>query len=97
GVPAAAITTAPARLATLASCRRARQEYGWRELVVGTQRYHLPRAIASCARLGIDAWGVGDETMRRSGRIWRHGTLREAAASAPRQFLIDQDVSGRKL
>jgi vancomycin permeability regulator SanA len=81
GVPESAITTDPEGLDTFASCRRARQVYGWRELVVVSQRYHLPRAIAICALLGIDAWGVGDESMRRSGRNWRYGTLREAAAN----------------
>jgi vancomycin permeability regulator SanA len=81
GVPESAMTVDAAGLDTFASCRRAREEYGWRELVVVSQQYHLPRAIAICALVGIDAWGVGDESMRRSGRIWRHGSAREAAAN----------------
>jgi vancomycin permeability regulator SanA len=81
GVPESAITTDPQGLDTFASCRRAREEYGWRELVVVSQSYHLPRAIAICALLGIDAWGVGDESMRRNGRIWSYGTLREVGAN----------------
>jgi vancomycin permeability regulator SanA len=81
GVPESAITTDPQGLDTFASCRRAREEYGWCELVVVSQSYHLPRAIAICAFLGIDAWGVGDDSMRRHERSWSYGTLREVGAN----------------
>ena len=46
-------------LDTYDSCRRARDVFGLRRLLVVTQPYHLARAVALCRQLGIDADGVG--------------------------------------
>lgn len=81
GVPESAIITDPLGLDTFASCLRARDEYGWDELVVVSQSFHLPRALAICGALKMVAWGVGDESMRRSPRIWSYGVVREAGAN----------------
>lgn len=43
-------------------------------------RKHLPRAVALCRRLGIDASGVGDETARRYAQTWRVSSSRENGA-----------------
>ena len=82
GVPAEAVLVDPAGLDTYASCARARDEFGVHRLIVVSQRYHLPRALAICRVLGLDAWGVGDTTVAdRSPRTWAHGTRREVAAN----------------
>ncbi len=81
GVPPAALLVDPAGLDTYDSCLRARDEFGVRRLVVVSQRYHLPRALGICRALGMDAWGVGDETARSSPRTWAHGSRRELAAN----------------
>lgn len=81
GIPADVLLLDSAGLDTFASCRRARDVFGVRRLVVVSQRYHLPRALAICRALGMDVWGVGDETARTSARTWAHGTRRELAAN----------------
>ena len=81
GVPSDAVDIDPGGLDTYASCSRARDVFGVRELVVVSQRYHLPRALAICRLLGLDAWGVGDVTAQEFGRTWDHGVRRELAAN----------------
>lgn len=81
GVPGTALLLDPAGLDTYDSCLRARDEFGVRRLAVVSQRYHLPRALMICRALGMDAWGVGDESARSSPRTWDHGVRRELAAN----------------
>lgn len=81
GVPESALWLDPAGLDTYASCRRARDVFGVSRLVVVSQRYHLPRALMICRTLGLDAWGVGDESARSNSRTWDHGVRRELAAN----------------
>jgi vancomycin permeability regulator SanA len=71
----------PAGFDTYDSCLRARDVFGLTRLVLVSQSYHLPRALAICRALGIDAWGVGDESARSSPRVWSHGSRREFAAN----------------
>jgi vancomycin permeability regulator SanA len=59
GVDPARIVPDPYGLDTYDSCRRARDVYGLRRLLVVTQPYHLGRAVTLCRELGIDADGVG--------------------------------------
>ena len=59
GVPRAAITLDYAGFDTYDSCYRARAIFGVTSAVLVTQRYHLARAVYDCAKLGIDAVGVG--------------------------------------
>jgi len=47
---------------------------------VVTQSYHLPRAVATCRRLGLSANGVGDDTSRQYTRAWRNGMVRDQVA-----------------
>ncbi|WP_374246992.1 vancomycin high temperature exclusion protein [Gordonia sp. ABSL49_1] len=61
GVPAADIVDDPAGFDTEASCRRAHDVFGEREMVVVTQDFHLARAIALCRDRGVDAVGVNAE------------------------------------
>jgi vancomycin permeability regulator SanA len=81
GVDDAVLLVDPAGLDTYDSCLRARDVYGIYRLVVVSQSYHLPRALAICRALGLEAWGVGDESARSSARPWANGTRRELAAN----------------
>lgn len=81
GMPADKVVCDPGGLDTYDSIVRAKQDFGVDAAIVVTQHYHLPRAIAICRAVGLDGWGVGDETARSSHRTWRHGTLRELAAN----------------
>jgi vancomycin permeability regulator SanA len=58
GVPARRIVGDPYGLDTYDTCRRAHDVYGVRRALLVSQSLHLPRAIALCRRLGIDAEGV---------------------------------------
>jgi len=57
GLPEEAIVLDYAGRRTYDSCYRARDIFGLQELVVVTQRYHLPRALYICQSLGLDAVG----------------------------------------
>ena len=54
---------------TYTSCYRAKHVYGVDKLTVVTQNNHLPRAIAACEFVGIDAIGVGDDTRAEDARM----------------------------
>jgi vancomycin permeability regulator SanA len=65
---------------TYDSCARALRIFGVEQLIVVTQSYHLPRAVATCRALGVDATGVGDESARQHPRSWRRGAIRDQLA-----------------
>jgi vancomycin permeability regulator SanA len=67
-------------LDTYDSAFRARAVFGVEELLVVTQAYHLPRAVATCRALGIRAEGVGDVSVRRFGGAWLQGAVRDQVA-----------------
>lgn len=109
GVPAARVVADYAGFDTYDSCARARRVFGVAEAIVVTQSYHLPRAVATCLRLGLSVVGVGDETARRFRRPWRVGTLRDQVACVktvfdlttrrdpvlgPRELGVDQALAG---
>lgn len=81
GVPESQIVRDPAGYNTYDSCVRARDVYGVTRLIVVTQDYHLPRTLATCRAVGLDASGVGDTTARRFHRTWWWGVAREAGAN----------------
>ncbi len=72
GVPLEDIRLDYAGFSTYESCYRAREIFGVERAVLITQQYHLPRAVYTCKRLGMDAVGYGtpdwgryeDEPMR---------------------------------
>jgi vancomycin permeability regulator SanA len=80
GVPADRVITDPGGFDTYQSCLRARQIYGLSQLIMVTQSYHLPRAVATCRALGIDAIGVGDDSARQYRVSWWRGTIRDQLA-----------------
>ncbi|RGC70387.1 vancomycin high temperature exclusion protein [Micromonospora sp. MW-13] len=80
GVPAEKVVLDYAGFDTYDSCARAKRIFGVERATVVTQSFHLPRAVAVCRRLGVDASGVGDETAREYGRTWRISSTREYGA-----------------
>jgi vancomycin permeability regulator SanA len=81
GVPAEAVIADYAGFDTYDSCVRALRIFGVTKLIVVTQSYHLPRAVASCRALGIEATGVGDDSVRH-GVAWKRGAIRDQLACA---------------
>ncbi len=108
GVPAEKIVADYAGFDTYDSCVRARRIFGVTKLIVVSQSYHLPRAVGTCRRLGLDASGVGDESSRRSA-AWTRGYLRDQLACVksvidlttsrtpvlgPRETSVDRALAG---
>lgn len=82
GVPEVKVVTDYAGFDTYDSCVRAQRIFGVNRLIAVTQTYHLYRALATCRQVGIDAWGVGDDSVRtRYPDTWRAGEVRELAAN----------------
>ncbi|GIH65525.1 SanA/YdcF family protein [Microbispora siamensis] len=79
GVPAERIVLDYAGFDTWDSCVRAKTIFGASRLVVVTQVFHLPRAVALCRAAGLDAFGVGDD----SSRDWPIETVAYAVREFP--------------
>ncbi len=93
GAPADKVIADYAGFDTYASCMRADRIFGTTSVIVVTQTYHLARAVATCRALGLDAVGVGDDTVRAlSVDTWRWGQLREVAAAVK----MAGDLIGRR-
>jgi vancomycin permeability regulator SanA len=80
GVPAEKIIADPEGVDTYQSCVRARQIVSPARLIVVTQSYHLPRAVATCRAIGVAALGVGDDSARQYRVSWLHGAIRDQLA-----------------
>jgi vancomycin permeability regulator SanA len=80
GVPASRIALDYAGFDTYDSCVRAGRIFGVRQAIVVTQTYHLDRAVALCRSQGIDATGVGDDTVKIYKDPWRNSVIRERGA-----------------
>jgi vancomycin permeability regulator SanA len=80
GVPADKVVADYAGFDTYDSCARAERIFGVRRATVVTQTFHLPRAVALCRRLGIDANGVGDDSAKRYAQTWWFSSSRENGA-----------------
>ena len=65
-------------LRTYASCYRAVEVYGLRDLVLVTQAFHLPRALFTCELLGVHAVGLAADQRTYRSANWY--TLREMIA-----------------
>lgn len=79
GVPAEKVVADYAGFDTYDSCSRAQRIFGVDRLTVVTQGYHLPRAVATCRALGLDAVGVADDGFRGT-EAWRRGAFRDQIA-----------------
>ncbi len=80
GVPAARVVVDYAGFDTYDSCARAKRIFGVSRAVVVTQTYHLDRAVTLCRHLGIDAVGVGDDSVRGRWFSWWRASVREQGA-----------------
>jgi vancomycin permeability regulator SanA len=80
GVPEQAILIDSGGVRTYESCARA-QASGIRSALLVSQRFHLPRALALCGSLGIEAVGVAADRSAYSSRARRIWSLREYPAS----------------
>jgi vancomycin permeability regulator SanA len=80
GVPAKRVVTDYAGFDTYDSCARAIRIFGVHQAIIVTQTYHLPRAVALCRHLGIDATGVGDDSVKVDRLDWWRSGLREYGA-----------------
>ena len=92
GVPNTKIVLDHAGFDTYDSCARAARVFGVTRAIVVTQTYHLPRAVALCRRLGLDAVGVGDESVRQFRGPWLISSTREHGACV--KAVVDT-LSGR--
>lgn len=79
GVARGAVLRDPAENRHLDQRRARRRVHGLDAMVVVTQAYHLPRALAAARMAGIDALGVADTTRDHNAKWWRY-RLREVPA-----------------
>nr|WP_246278856.1 ElyC/SanA/YdcF family protein [Phytohabitans rumicis] len=92
GVPSEKVVLDHAGFDTYDSCARAHRIFGVQEAIVVTQTYHLPRAVALCRRLGVAAYGVGDDSVKRYRVPWLISSTREHGACVKAVY---DAVSGR--
>jgi SanA protein len=81
GVPAEAIVLDYAGRRTYDTCYRAKAIFGLTDVILVTQKFHLPRALFICNAIGVSAVGVESDlqTYSKSSRlIWN---LRELPAT----------------
>ncbi|MDZ8107154.1 MAG: ElyC/SanA/YdcF family protein [Nostoc sp. DedQUE12a] len=82
GVPAQDITLDYAGFSTYESCYRAKDIFGIKQAVLITQKFHLPRAVYTCDRLGVKAIGLGTPDWESySFQTVMYSTLREQLSS----------------
>ncbi|WP_245667347.1 SanA/YdcF family protein [Actinomadura macra] len=101
GVPEGKVVRDFAGLDTWDSCARAKRIFGVTRLIVVTQDFHLPRAVALCRGLGIQTWGVGDDSMggghtRATVRGYVREPLAMMKATASLALRPDPALLGRK-
>ncbi|MFG1924955.1 vancomycin high temperature exclusion protein [Cryptosporangium sp. NPDC048952] len=109
GVPAAKIVADPHGLDSYDTCVRARDVYGVERALLVTQGFHLPRAVALCRHVGVDADGIRAACDRCSlQRLWRNRVRevpaavkaaadalrnREPVVISPRESALDEALS----
>lgn len=78
GVPPQDITVDYAGFRTYDSCYRARDIFGLREAILVTQRFHLPRALYTARKLGLDAVGIAADR-RPYLKRWQYAAREQLA------------------
>lgn len=82
GIPDESIILDETGTDTWLSCRAA-VHMGLSEVTVVTTEFHLPRAVLLCLRAGLDAYGVGHDSLAAGlPRATARGTRREVFATA---------------
>lgn len=92
GIPDERIVRDYAGFDTYDSCARAIRIFEVHRLIVVTQTFHVARAVALCRHLGIDATGVGDDSVRFARFDWWRASTREWGAAVKAAY---DEVSGR--
>lgn len=78
GVPRECIVEDPEGFSTSESIERAGAVYGYKRIVIVTQRYHLFRSLYIAGKNGLEAYGVAADTGVYEGHVYQE--LREIAA-----------------
>lgn len=81
GVPEQRIVEDAHGLDTYDTCVRARQVFDVTSALLVSQSYHLPRAVATCRAVGVDAVGVGDVSVKETSKRWDEFARRELGAN----------------
>jgi vancomycin permeability regulator SanA len=81
GVPEIKVVADYAGFDTWDSCLRARKVFGVEQALVITQRFHVSRAVALCRSAGLDAHGVGDDSLAAFPGKTLVSSVREFVAS----------------
>ena len=81
GVPEQAIELDGGGTRTFATCQRAMQLHGVTDALLVSQRFHLPRALATCAGLGLHASGIEADLRPYGRRAYRFWETREVPAT----------------
>jgi len=79
GLPEDAILLDGHGKSTYESCRRIKDEFGFTEIILITQKYHLHRALYLCNELGVNAQGIAAEDRGYANQL--KFSIREWAAS----------------
>ncbi len=81
GIPRDRIVLDYAGFDTWDSCVRAKKIFGVDRAILVSQRFHLPRAITLCRSVGVESWGVGDDSSRYAPEATEFSYVRELPAS----------------
>lgn len=92
GVPEEKVVQDHAGFDTYDSCQRAARVFGVHRVIVVTQAFHIDRAVTLCRQVGLDAVGVGDDSVSGFRQAWRWGSFRERFAAVKAAY----DVLSRR-
>lgn len=81
GMPAEAIVTDGSGTRTFTTCERAVGAFGIKHALLVSQTYHLPRALAICDGLGMQASGVAADRRHYNPRVLQYWETREIPAT----------------
>ncbi len=93
GVPPEAILMDPNGLDTRLSCTRAGEVFGFEDVILITQRFHLPRALYLCEASGLSCRGVPADLPGYTPNGWLAMQLREFPAVA--KAILEVGLLGR--
>jgi vancomycin permeability regulator SanA len=88
GMPRDRIVLDYAGFNTWDSCVRAKKIFGVDHAILITQRFHLPRALTLCRAVGIEAWGVGDDSRPYAPVATTLSYLREMPAAVKAVYAL---------
>jgi vancomycin permeability regulator SanA len=82
GVPEDAIVLDYAGRRTYDTCYRAKAIFGLNEAILGTQKFHLPRALYTYNQLGLDSVGIAADRQPYRNISMLYWNMRELLATA---------------